>query len=81
VPLLGLIQKEERSVALFCGQKVLKVTTVYVLSLRTVLFHTVCMSGRKCSRKVRRVTDSEYTGHSFDIYEQRGTELQKPQMS
>ena len=84
MPLLGLIQKEERSVALLYRQelwKVVKVTTVYVLSLRTVLFHTVCMSGRKCSRKVRRVTDSEYTGHSFDIYEQRGTELQKPQMS
>jgi hypothetical protein len=84
VPLLGLIQKEERSVALLCGQrlwKVLKVTTVYVLSLRTVLFHTVCMSGRKCSRKVRRVTDAEYTGHSFDVYGQQETELQEPQIS
>jgi hypothetical protein len=28
-----------------------------------------------------RVTDAEYTGHFFDVYEQRETELQKPQIS
>ena len=64
VPLLGLIQKEERSVALLYRQKlwkVVKVTTVYVLSLRTVLCHTVCMSGRKCSRKVRHVWQMQST--------------------
>jgi len=46
VPLLGSIKKEERSVVLLCRQKlwkVLKVTTVYVLSLRMVLFHTECV--------------------------------------
>jgi len=46
VPLLGLIKKEEISLVLLYRQKlwkVLKVTKVYVLSLRTVLFHTECV--------------------------------------
>jgi len=46
VPLLGSIKKEERSVVLLRRHKlwkVLQVTTVYVLSLRTVLFHTECV--------------------------------------
>ena len=46
VPLLGLVRKEEISVALLYRQKlwkVLKFTAVYVLSLRTVLFHTECV--------------------------------------
>jgi len=46
VPLLILIKKEEISVVVLCRQKfwmVLKGTTVYVLSLRMVLFHTECV--------------------------------------
>ena len=46
VPILGLIKKEERSVVLLCRhklRKVLKVTAVCVLSLRTLLFHTECV--------------------------------------
>jgi len=64
VPLLGLIKKEERFVVLLCRQKwwkVLKVTTVCVLSLRTVLFHTVCMTKQKCSRKFRNMWQMEST--------------------
>ena len=41
--------------------KLLKVTAVYVLSLRTVLFHTVYMSEQKCSGKVRNVWHMQST--------------------
>jgi hypothetical protein len=84
VPLLGLIKKEERSVVLLYRLKlwkVLKVTKVNVLSLRTgqcCLAQGVCERTEKFKKGQAHVTDAEYMGYCFDVNGQHETELQKP---